>query len=96
MKRKSYSKEFEENIVKEVSETGNSTLVATKHDLLPATVSGGVRESKNNKNSAIVVKNSNNKVVEKLEKENVKLKELLGEKDLEIAILRDLVKKNLL
>ena len=43
--------------------------------------------------SQIAIPTLNEKEYFKLEKENEQLKKILGEKDLEVAILRDLVKK---
>ena len=61
MKGKTYSEEFKNQILNEVKEVGNISLVGRKY--------GEVTQ------------------------ENDKLKKILGEKDLEIAILRDLLKK---
>ena len=88
-----YSAEYKQQIVKEVMETGNATLVARKHDLVAGTVTRWVRESKQSNNPIVSSNYSNNKDSNSLSKENDQLKKLLGEKDLEIAILRDLLKK---
>ncbi len=87
-----YSEELKRQIVKEVEETGNATLVARKHDIVPGTVTRCVRESKsaNKTNNPLNIDYSTNS---SLDKENEQLKKLLGEKDLEIAILKDLLKK---
>lgn len=92
-KNKRYPEEFKRQIVKEVGETGNATLVARKHDLVPGTVTRWVRESK--KNNKLTQNNHyiSNTNSDSIEKENEQLKKLLGEKNLEIAILRDLFKK---
>lgn len=93
-KQNRFSAEFKNQIVKEVQETGNATLVARKHDLVAGTVTRWVRESKdtNKKNNPL---NQNYEIDStSLEQENDQLKKILGEKDLEIAILRDLLKKN--
>lgn len=92
-KGKRYSEEFKRQIVKEVKETGNATLVARRHDLVPGTVTRWVRESR--KENGLILGDSyfNNLNDKSLEEENERLKRLLGEKDLEIAILRDLLKK---
>lgn len=92
-KQKRYSAEFKNQIVKEVKETGNASLVARKHDLVSGTVTRWVRESKKVNNPTISFKYSNSKDNDALSKENEQLKKLLGEKDLELAILRDLLKK---
>ncbi|SHD76665.1 transposase [Schnuerera ultunensis] len=44
-KGKRYPEEFKRQIIKEVEETGNATLVARRHDLVPGTVTRWVRES---------------------------------------------------
>lgn len=92
-KQNRYPTEFKQQIIKEVIETGNATLVARKHDLVAGTVTRWMRESKQSNNYTISSKYSNNKDSNSISKENDQLKKLLGEKDLEIAILRDLLKK---
>jgi len=91
-KNKRYSEEFKRQIIKEVEEVGNASLVARKHDVVPGTVTRWVRESKmvNITNNPLNIDYSTNF---SLDKENEQLKKLLGEKDLEIAILKDLLKK---
>jgi len=90
-KHKRYSAEFKNKIIKEVKETGNASLVARKHDLVAGTVTRWVRDSK--KNNSTANKYNNDEDDTDLVKENDRLKKLLGEKDLELAILRDLLKK---
>jgi len=91
-KNKRYSEEFKKQIVREVEEVGNASLVARKHDVVPGTVTRWVRKSKmsNPTNNPLNIDYSTNY---SLDKENDQLKKLLGEKDLEIAILKDLLKK---
>lgn len=98
MKGNAYSDEFKEQVIKEVEETGNATLVARNHGIPATTIYTWVK-SKKKSNSSISSRgpkssnfNSNNYSKE-IEKENDHLKKLLGEKDLEIAILKDLLKK---
>lgn len=96
MQRKKYSQEFKKQVVKESLEVGNTAIVARKHDLSANMVSRWVREHKNQNNigfSPVHATGSYNQSAKALESENEQLKKLLGEKDLEIAILRDLVKK---
>ncbi|MBV1819143.1 transposase [Anaerosalibacter bizertensis] len=92
-KGKRYPEEFKRQIIKEVEETGNATLVARRHDLVPGTVTRWVRESKKENGLILSYNYSNNINAKSLEEENEQLKKLLGEKDLEIAILKDLFKK---
>ncbi|WP_318262829.1 transposase [Carboxydocella thermautotrophica] len=83
--------------MKEALETGNNAIVARRHELNPNMVSRWVREYKQGKHQSLPVEHSTiNEIYpdyKQLTKENEQLKKLLGEKDLEIAILRDLVKK---
>ena len=92
MQRKKYSDEFKQQIIKEAIETGNCSIVARKHNLIPSNVARWVRTHSNGNNSA-----SKNYYPDKnskeLAKENEQLKKILGEKELEIAILRDRLKK---
>jgi len=96
MQRKKYPQEFKKQVVKESLEVGNAAIVARKHDLSANMVSRWVREHKNQSNVGFNPVHRNglyNQSAKALESENEQLKKLLGEKDLEIAILRDLVKK---
>ena len=98
MKSNSYSKEFKEQILKEVEETGNATLVARNHGIPPTTIYTWIKARKKSTNdySTRDPKSSNfnsTNYNKEIEKENEQLKKLLGEKDLEIAILKDLLKK---
>ncbi|SKA83801.1 Transposase and inactivated derivatives [Caloramator quimbayensis] len=94
MKGKAHSEELKQQILKEVEETGNISLVARNHGIAPTTISGWMKNkraagTRGPKSSDF---NSPNYMKE-VEKENDKLKKILGEKDLEIAILKDLLKK---
>jgi transposase-like protein len=94
MKGKAHPEELKQQIIKEVEETSNIALVARNHGIAPTTINGWL------KNKDIIGKsgpksgefNSSN-YVKQVEKENDQLKKILGEKDLEIAILKDLLKK---
>ena len=89
--QKQYDPEFKEKVIKEAFEVGNQSLVARKYDLDKSLVSNWVRNFKGNGKSGNCV--SKKEEMKKLFHENHRLKNLLGEKDLEIAILQDLVKK---
>lgn len=103
MRRKKYSPEFKLKVVKEAIETGNSSLVARNHQLGSSMVSRWVRQYKAvGESNFLAGKTSTQqwsntpfteKEKKKLAQENDRLKKLLGEKDLEIEILRDLLKK---
>lgn len=102
MRGRSYTKELKEEILREVKEVGNVSLVSRRHGISKSTIFTWIKES-NNKDE-IKVKPGRKALVggEKgleseltgVTKENDQLKKLLGEKDLEIAILKDLIKKS--
>jgi len=99
MNRKSYDAEFRQRMVKEAKETGNASLVGRKYGVNLKTISRWVIQARTEKGEKV-------KKGEKREKERVEmgearqqisqLKNLLGERELEIAILRDLLKKTTL
>ncbi|GAW28870.1 transposase [Carboxydocella sp. ULO1] len=95
-----YTAEFKNQVIKEALETGNNAIVARRHELNPNMVSRWVREYKQDKHHSLPVEHSIiNEIYpdyKQLTKENEQPKKLLDEKDLEIAILRDLVKKKTL
>lgn len=102
MRGRSYTKELKEEIIREVKEVGNVSLVARRHGISKSTIFTWIKES-NNKEE-IKIKPGRKALVEgekelenelnEVTKENDQLKKLLGEKDLEIAILKDLIKKS--
>lgn len=93
--RKQYSKEFKEKVVKEAIETGNATLVARQYDLNSNMLNRWVREFKNPRKKPTVHQEykDHTGAMKMLASENETLKKLLGDKDLKIAILEDLLKK---
>lgn len=95
-----YSPELKEKVVKEALETGNNSLVARRHDMAKHLVGDWVRAYKKKSNLNLSVKTNSSLPNNSLTpaelseaQENEKLKKILGEKDLEIAILKDLLKK---
>ncbi len=80
-----YTGEFKSQVLREVQETGNASLVARRHQVKPETVRRWVREAKREAHP--------DPDALSLADENERLKRLLGEKDLQIAILQDLLKK---
>jgi transposase len=94
MKRTRHSKEFKIQVSTEAIDTGNSALVARRYELSPNMVNRWVKEFKaGNFDESIQEVGTSPLETKKLSQENDQLKRLLGEKDLEIAILRDLIKK---
>ena len=80
MPRKVYSPEFKAQVTKEAIETNNTAIVAKKHGLSQRTVYNWFSKEVNKES------NTKKKSMKALEKE-------LSEAQLEIAILKDLLKK---
>ncbi|MBN3347016.1 transposase [Clostridium botulinum] len=98
MKGKSYTKELKESILNEVKEVGNVSLVSRKHGISKSTIFTWIKNSK--QKDEIKVKPGRKALIEgqnnfekEITQENDTLKKILGEKDLEIVILKDLIKK---
>jgi len=97
MRRKRYTQEFKDQLIKEALETGNSAIVARRYELSGSLVARWVREFKNGKQNANSANNLSFSGLARenqhLSQENEQLKKMLGDKELEIAILKDLIKK---
>ncbi|WP_246000884.1 transposase, partial [Brevibacillus panacihumi] len=100
MQRKRYPIEFKQQLVQEAQDAGNASQVARRHGIDAKMLYRWIRDSKHAdwKNTpaeakAVTSYTPSPGEFRELETENDQLKKLLGEKDLEIAILRDLVKK---
>ena len=101
MKGKVYTKEFKEMILQETNETDDVAQVARRHDLSTKTIYNWRKQAGHKAWSVteptakkMAVYTPNAQEFKELENENGQLKQILGEKDLEIAILRDLIKKS--
>jgi len=96
MKRNTYSDEFKEQVVHECQQIGNTALVARRHDISKHTVYAWIRKAKKNGSVRSLPKDKKKEYheikrrVNILGTENNQLKKLLAEKELELAILRDL------
>jgi transposase-like protein len=100
MKRRRYTQEFKQQVVQEAVEVGNAAQVARRHDLIPTQVYEWMKKSKHQEwkqtrpdAKKVAPYAPSLEEFRDIEAENDKLKRILGEKDLEIEILRDLVKK---
>ncbi|KZE47772.1 transposase [Brevibacillus parabrevis] len=100
MQRKRYPIEFKQQLVQESQEAGNASQVARRHGIDVKMLYRWIRDSKHAdwhntpaEAKAVTSYTPSPGEFRELETENDKLKKLLGEKDLEIAILHDLVKK---
>lgn len=100
MTRNQYDLDFKRMVVQKGEEIGNVTAAARQHDLDPKMVLRWARELKrkdvdqldgSSKKQAAFVPTAQD--YSQLEKENEKLKKLLGEQALERDILKDLLKK---
>lgn len=105
MERRKYSTQFKQQIVNECAETSNVALVARKHELNVSIVRRWIRQA--NQDGGKIAGKARGVAThvtpdefrqlhserEQLVSENEKMKKALGEQALEIAILRDLLKK---
>lgn len=100
MKRRQYDLDFKLMVVQKGKEIGNITAAARQHELDPKMVLRWARELKrkdvdqlhgSSKKQAAFVPSAQD--YSQLEKENEKLKKLVGEQALERDILKDLLKK---
>lgn len=98
--RQKFDPDFKLRVVLEAIEAGNGSVVARRYELAPAVVNRWVRSYKEHGDGAFIPAKRRSRSgggpdprTQEVERENDQLKRLLGEKDLEIAILRDLVKK---
>ena len=78
---KRYTEDEKQEILKEVSELSNITLVSKKHGISPASIHRWIKQSYAQKSRS------------SLADENKRLKKDLGQAELTIAILNDLLKK---
>jgi transposase-like protein len=91
VKKRNYTQEFKDQVIKEVNTVKDIAVVARKHEVAKSTVSSWMK--KQNSSMALIEGKEVTKELKDKEQENNHLKKLLWEKDLEIAILRDLLKK---
>lgn len=87
-----YSKELKEQIAQEIKEVGNVTAVAKKHGIASSTIHGWIYHQKIKAGSVKEVRQELSLKNEYFE-ENKRLKKQLEKKDLEISIMKDLLKK---
>lgn len=105
MVRRKFSAQFKQQIIREIQDTGNINMVARKHELNANTLrrwvnqfkqSSGTLPGKSLGKPTHVTPSEHQQVVserDELASEVDQMKKVLGEQALEIAILRDLVKK---
>lgn len=93
MQRQRYSNEFKLQVVKEVQEVGNKSAVARRYEITPNMVRQWEKHYQDGQLANADPNGVSTREIGELTKENDHLKQLLGDKDLEIAVLRDLIKK---
>jgi len=105
MVRRKFSAQFKQQVIKECIETGSIAIVSRKHEIRPNVVSRWVRDYKKNGEigptkpkapaTYVTPEEYQQLLAEKkeLEEKSEKLAKTLGEQTLEVAILRDLLKK---
>lgn len=95
-----YPKEFKEQVLLEVKEIGNVAQVAKRHNVSDKSIYRWIAEAQHKdwqetpgtaKQIEAYVPSA--KEFKDLESENIQLKGIVGEKELEIAILREILKK---
>lgn len=97
MKNRQYSDEFKEQLIKECQETGNVASVARRHEISPNTIHTWISKYRKRGTVKSLPKTKDNryKAIEKQLKEvsteNDRLKRLLADKELELAILKELM-----
>lgn len=93
MKRTRHSNDFKLQIVKEALESGNKAAVARRYEIATNMLHRWVKDYESGKLGEVSLEGIPPLEAKVLSKENEQLKKLLGEQALEIAILRDLIKK---
>lgn len=100
MQRRRFTIEFKQQVIQEAKEAGNASQVARRHHINPKLLYRWMEQAEHSdwqhtESSSKTIKTYTPSPQEfrSLEGQNKQLKELLGEKDLEIAVLRDLLKK---
>lgn len=98
MVRRQFTREQKLQIVREVLETGSTSMVARRHSIRDSVIRRWVEKFREHGEGAFeqarsTVGRGEPPEYRAVKSENERLKKLLGEKDLEIAILKDLVKK---
>ena len=96
MKQKKYSDEFKQQIINECQEVGNVAMVARRHDVFPNTIHGWIRNNRKNGSVKRLPKQKDIRMtelerrIELISTENNQLKNIVIEKELELAVLREL------
>lgn len=96
MKRIKYSDEFKDQILEECRQVGNVALVARRHEIFPNTIYTWIKTARKKGSIKPLPRDKEKQYkemarrLEKVSTENDQLKILLAEKEIELAVLRDL------
>lgn len=94
MPKKKFSEEFKEQVLKECREVGNIALVARRYEIAVTTIHSWIRrKKKNGKFSGTKTEKELRTQLKKVSSENEELKKIMGEKELKLAVLEDLLDK---
>jgi transposase-like protein len=94
--KKTYSDDFKEQLIKECHEVGNVAVVARRHEIPGNTLHSWIKAARVKGSTKVLPRKSNDRVaeletrLETVSTQNEQLKRLVAEKELELAILRDL------
>ena len=93
---KQYNDEFKAQVLKEVQEVGSAAVVARRYELSPNTIYTWMRAARQRGSTEALSRDLKSRTAElekrlaKVSSENDQLKRLVAEKELELAILREL------
>ena len=96
MKRRDYTQEFKEQILRECQEVGNVALVARRHNISPNTIHTWRRKVKKTGSTRPLPTDDAKRLKElearldKISTENDRLKRIVAEKELKITIMEEL------
>ncbi len=91
--KRTFSEEERKRYVMEVLESGSNILVARKYDLNPVLLSKWVCNYRKYQQTLQTKEPKEKEIIPNYKKEYKKLKKELEEKELEVEVLRDLLKK---
>ena len=95
MKKRDYTQEFREQILKECQEVGNVSLVARRHNIPANTIHTWIRKVKKTGSTKPLPTDQAQRVkelearIEKFSVENNRLKRIVAEKELQIVIMEE-------
>jgi transposase-like protein len=96
MEKKQYSDEFKEQVLRECNEIGNVAVVARRHEISSNTIHTWRKKERQRGSAKPLPKAKENRYKEmekrlkEVSTENDQLKRLVADKELELAVLRDL------